>query len=70
MEIWWEGGDAALCDFRVLILVLTDTVEVFDVAGSSQQLHKILVVGNDQQLEVALARAILNNPGTNKQEAQ
>lgn len=68
MEIGWEGGDAALCDLRVLVLVLTDAVEVLDVAGPPQQLHKVLVVGDDQQLEVSLARATLNDPGESKRE--
>ena len=62
VEIGREGGDAALCDLRVLVLVLTDAVEVLDVAGAAQQLHKVLVVGDDEQLEVTLARATLNDP--------
>lgn len=57
--------DAALCDFRVLILVLTDTIEMFNVAGSPEQLHKVLVVSDDQQLEVALVRATLNDSEEN-----
>lgn len=55
MGIRGDGADAALCDLRVLVLVLTDAVEVLDVAGPPQQLHEVLVVGDDQQLEVALA---------------
>lgn len=55
MEIGGEGGDAALCDLRVLVLVLTDTVEVFNVAGPPQELHKVLIMGDDQQLKVTLA---------------
>lgn len=35
---------------------------MLDVAGPPQQLHKVLIVGDDQQLEVTLARAILNDP--------
>lgn len=68
MEIGREGGDAALCDLGVLVLVLADAVEVLDVAGSPQQLHKVLVVGDDQQLEVALARAALDDSGESEQE--
>ncbi len=49
-------------------MVLTDPVKVLDVAGSPKQLHKVLVVGDDQQLEVALARAALNDSGTSKRE--
>lgn len=55
MEVSREGGDAALGDLRVLVLVLADAVEVLDVAGAAQKLHKVLVVGDDQQLEVALS---------------
>lgn len=55
VEVGREGGDAALCDLRVLVLVLTDAVEVFDVAGPPQELHKVLVMGDDQQLEITLA---------------
>lgn len=58
-----EGGDAALGDLRVLVLVLTDAVEVLDVAGATQQLHEILVVGDDQELEVPLSRATLDDSG-------
>jgi len=36
---------------------------VLDVAGAAQQLHEVLVVGDDQQLEVALARAALDDSG-------
>lgn len=61
VQVGWEGVDAALCDLRVLVLVLADAVEVLDVAGTSQQLHKVLVVGDDQQLEVSLARAALDD---------
>lgn len=62
VQVGGEGGDAALPDFRVLLLVLADAVEVLDVAGAAQQLHKVLVVGDDQQLEVALAGATLDDP--------
>lgn len=41
---------------------------MLDVAGPPQQLHKVLVVGDDQQLEVALARATLNDSGESEQE--
>lgn len=61
VEIGRERVDAALCDLRVLVLVLTDAVEVFDVAGPPQKLHKVLVMGDDQKLEITLARAALNN---------
>lgn len=63
VQVGGEGGDAALGDLRVLVLVLADAVEVLDVAGPAQQLHKVLVVGDDQQLEVPLARAALYDPG-------
>lgn len=62
VQVGGEGGDAALPDFRVLLLVLADAVEVLDVAGAAQQLHKVLVVGDDQQLEVALPGATLDDP--------
>lgn len=68
MEIGGERGDAAFCDFRVLVQVLTDAVEVFDVAGPPQQLHEVLVVGDDQQLEVTLARATLNDSEESEKE--
>lgn len=67
VQIGWEGGDAALCDFGVLVLILTDAVEVFNVAGPPQQLHKVLIMGDDQQLEVTLTRATLNDSGQSKQ---
>lgn len=41
---------------------------MFNVAGPPQQLHKVLIVGDDQQLEVTLARATLNDPGESEQE--
>lgn len=63
VKVRWEGGDAALCDLRVLVLVLTDAIEVLDVAGATQQLHKILVVSDDQELEVPLSRATLDDSG-------
>ena len=47
VEIGREGGDAALRDLRVLVLVFTDAIEVFDVAGPTQEFHKVLVVGDD-----------------------
>lgn len=34
---------------------------MFDVAGPPKQLYKVLVMGDDQQLEVALAGATLND---------
>lgn len=34
---------------------------MLDVAGAAQQLHKVLVVGDDQQLEVPLAGAALDD---------
>lgn len=43
-------------------MVFADAVEVLDVAGATQKLHKVLVVGDDQQLEVALAGATLDDP--------
>ena len=67
MEIRREGVDAALCDFGVLVLVLVDAVKVFDVTRPPQQIHKILIVGDDQQLEVTLTRATLNDSGESKQ---
>ena len=41
---------------------------MLDVAGPPQQLHEVLVVGDDQQLEVTLARATLNDPGESEGE--
>lgn len=38
---------------------------MFNVAGSPEQLHKVFVVSDDQQLEVALARATLNDSEEN-----
>lgn len=66
VEVSREGGDAALGDLRVLVLVLADAVEVLNVAGTAQQLHKVLVVGDDQQLEVALSRAALDDSGNQR----
>lgn len=63
VEVRREGGDAALCDLRVLVLVLADAIEVLDVAGPAQQLHKVLVVGDDQELEVPLSGAALDDSG-------
>lgn len=68
VEVGWQGGDAALDDFRVLVLVLTDTIEVFNVAGPAQQLHKVFIVCDDEQLEVSLARAILNDSAKQNKE--
>lgn len=36
---------------------------MLDVAGPAQQLHEVLVVGDDQQLEVPLSGAALDDPG-------
>lgn len=36
---------------------------MLDVAGATQQLHKVLVVGDDQELEVPLSRATLDDSG-------
>ena len=63
LEVWWERANAALCDLRVLVLVLADAVEVLDVAGPPQQLHEVLVMGDDQQLEVTLAGATFDDSG-------
>lgn len=41
---------------------------MFNVAGPPQELHKVLVVGDDQQLEVPLARATLNDSGRSKED--
>lgn len=68
VQIGWEGGDAALPDLWVLVLVLTDAVEVLDVAGAAQQLHKVLVVGDDQQLEVPLAGAALDDSADSERQ--
>lgn len=61
VQVGAEGGDAALGDLRALVHVLPNTVEVFNVVGTSQELHKVLVMGDDEQLEVALARAALDD---------
>lgn len=34
---------------------------MFDVAGPSQQLHKVLIVSDDKQLEVTLTRTTLDD---------
>lgn len=49
-------------------MVFADAVKVFDVAGAAEQLHKVLVVGDYQQLEVALARATFYNSRESKQD--
>lgn len=67
MEIRGKRGDAAFCDLSVLVLVFTDAVEVLDVTGASQQLHKVLVVGDDQQLEVTLPGAAFNDSAQTKE---
>lgn len=36
---------------------------MLDVAGPAQQLHKVLVVGDDQELEVSLSGAALDDSG-------
>lgn len=36
---------------------------MLDVAGAAQQLHKVLVVGDDQELEVPLPGAALDDSG-------
>lgn len=36
---------------------------MLDVAGPAQQLHKVLVVGDDQELEVPLSGAALDDSG-------
>lgn len=41
---------------------------MLDVAGASQQLYEILVMGDDQQLEVTLTRATFNDSGESEQE--
>lgn len=43
-------------------MVLPDPVEMLHIVGSSQELDKILVVGDNKQLEVALARTALDYP--------
>lgn len=70
VQVGGEGRDAALHDLRVLVLVFADAVEVLDVAGATQQLHKVLVVGDDQQLEVALAGATLDDPAHTHKRTQ
>lgn len=67
VQVGGEGGDAALHDLRVLVLIFADAVEVLNVARATQQLHEVLVMSDDQQLEVALAGATLDDPAhTNK----
>lgn len=36
---------------------------MLDVAGPPQQLHEVLVMGDDQQLEVTLERASFDDSG-------
>lgn len=69
VQVGGERRDAALHDLRVLILVFADAVEVLDVAGATEQLHKVLVVGDDQQLEVALAGTTLDDPARTQRES-
>lgn len=61
MEVRRERGDAALVDFGVLVLVLADSVEVLDIAGATQELHKVFIVGDNEQLEIALTRTTLDD---------
>lgn len=41
---------------------------MLDVAGAAQQLHKVLVVGDDQQLEVPLAGAALDDSADSERQ--
>lgn len=41
---------------------------MLDVAGPPKEFHKVLVVGDDQQLEVALAGAVLDDSGESERE--
>ncbi len=45
-----------------MVLVLPDPVELLHIVGPSQELHKILVVGDNKELDVALARTTLDYP--------
>lgn len=68
MQVGVERVDAAFADLRALVLVLPDPVEMLHIVGSSQELYKILVMGDDKQLEVALTRTTFDNSArTNKQ---
>lgn len=42
-------------------MVLFDPVEMLHVVGATQKLHKVLVMGDDEQLEVTLPRATLDD---------
>lgn len=43
-------------------------VEMLHVVGAPQELHKILVMGDDEQLEVTLSRATLDDSTMEKVE--
>lgn len=68
MEIRRERGDAALVDFGVLVLVLANSVEVLDVARAAQELYKVFIVGDDEQLEIALTRTTLDDSREHSKE--
>lgn len=61
MQVAVKSGDATLGDLGALVLVLLDPVEVLHIVGATQELHKILIVGDDEQLEVTLPRATLDD---------
>lgn len=58
--------DAALGDHWALVLVLADPVEMLHIIGATQELHKIFIMGDDEQLEVTLLRATLDDSAIKK----
>ncbi len=62
MQVRVESVNVTLRDLWALVLVLPDPVEMLHIVGPSQELHKILVVGDNKELEVALARTTLDYP--------
>ena len=62
MQVGVERGHTALCDLGALLHVLADPVEMLHIVGPPQELHKVFVVGDDEELEVALFGAALDDP--------
>ncbi len=62
MQVGVESVNVTLRDLWALVLVLPDPVEMLHIVGPSQELHKILVVGDNKELEVALTRTTLDYP--------
>lgn len=54
MNVRSQGGDTASHDLRTLVDVLLDPVELLHILRTSQELHKIFIVSDDQELKVTL----------------